>query len=170
MVQLVGCLDLFVPPCPSLSCISDTTTNAIVARAKTPVAQTCALVAHICASLSAYRGAAMLFKLFDVLVAAAQQVPRLVGGFRCLASFNTHGAKRDGGTAVEWCAQCLASRSIARHYAVTIASRAAGQKSQYWAKAQKGEVVHDATPTIEPALDRASEAIVSASARAGTSS
>ena len=37
----------------------------------------------ICASFSAYRGATVLFKLFYVLVAAAQQVPRLIGGFCC---------------------------------------------------------------------------------------
>jgi hypothetical protein len=168
-------------PARDLAALSVTTTNAIVARASTPVAQTSALVEQvsrsvairsarrraprfdICASLSAYRGAAVLFKLLDVFVAAAQQVPRLVGGFCCAASLNAHGAERDGGTAIEWCAHCLASRSIARQYAVTIASRAAGQKAQYWAKAQNGEVVHNATPTVEPALDRASEAIVSAS-------
>jgi hypothetical protein len=53
---------------------------------------------------------------------------------------------------------------------VTIASRAAGQKSQYWAKAQNGEVVHDAASTVDPAPGRASETIVSASPRADTSS
>jgi hypothetical protein len=53
---------------------------------------------------------------------------------------------------------------------VTIASRAEGQKSQYWAKAQKGEVVHDATSTVDPAPDRAGEAIVSANPRADMSS
>lgn len=127
-----GRLDLFAPPCLSLSCVSVTNTNAIVARASTPVAHTSALVARVsrsvasrsarsrcstihismrfCASLSAYRGAAVLFKFFDVLVAAAQLIPRLVGGFCCAASFNAHGAERDGGTAVEWCAHCVASR------------------------------------------------------------
>jgi hypothetical protein len=60
------------------------------------------------ASLSAYRGAAVLFKFLDVLVAAAQPVPRLVGGFCCAASFNAHGAERNGGTVIEWCAHCLA--------------------------------------------------------------
>jgi hypothetical protein len=59
---------------------------------------------------SAHRGAAVLFKLLDVLVAAAQQVPRLVGGFCCAVGFNAHGAERNGGTAVEWCAQCSAGR------------------------------------------------------------
>ncbi len=59
---------------------------------------------------SAYRGAAVFFEFLDVLVAAAQQVPRLVGGFRCAAAFDAHGAHRNGGTAVEWCAHCLASR------------------------------------------------------------
>lgn len=63
-----------------------------------------------CASLSAYRSASVLFKLSDVLVAAAQLVPRLVGGFCCAASFNAHGAERDGGTAVESCARYPASR------------------------------------------------------------
>jgi hypothetical protein len=140
--------------------LSATTTDAIVAMASTPVAQTSALVARVsrsvaircarrrcstihismrfCASLPAYRGAAMLFKLLDVLVAAAQQVARLVGGFCCVARLNAHGAERDGRTAIEWCAHCLASRSIARRYAVSVASRAAGQKSQYWTN---GEVV-----------------------------
>jgi hypothetical protein len=115
-----------------LAALSVTTSNAIVARASTPVAQTSDLVARLsrsvaircvrrrcstihismrfCASLSAYRGAAVLFKLLDVLVAAAQPVPGLVGGFCCAASFNAHGAERDGGTAIEWCAHCLASR------------------------------------------------------------
>lgn len=125
---------------------------------------------RVCASLSAYGGAAVLFKLLDVLVAAAQLVPRLVGGFCCAASFNAHSAERDGGTAIEWCAHCLASREIARHYAVTIASRAAGHKSQYWTKAPNGEVVHDVPSTVDPAPDRAGEAIVSASPRAHTSS
>src|SRR5271166_6650911 len=39
---------------------------------------------------------------------------------------------------------------MARRYAVTTASRAAGQKSQYWANTQNGEVVHDATSTLDP--------------------
>jgi hypothetical protein len=43
-----------------------------------------------------------------------------------------------------------------------MASRAAGQKSQYWAKAQKVGVIHDVTLTVDPAPDRAGEAIVSA--------
>jgi hypothetical protein len=68
----------------------------------------------VCVSLSAYRGAAVLFKLLDVLVAATQPVPRLVGGFCYAAGFNAHGAQRNGGTAVEWCAQCLAGRWIGR--------------------------------------------------------
>jgi hypothetical protein len=59
---------------------------------------------------SAYRGEAVLFKLLDVLLAAAQQVPRLVGGFCCAAGLNAHGAVNDGGTAIGWCAHCLASR------------------------------------------------------------
>jgi hypothetical protein len=104
-----------------LAALSVTTTNAIVARASAP-AQTSALVARVgrsvasrsarrrcstirgCASLSAYRGAAVLFKFLDVLVAAAQPVPRLVGGLCCAAGFNAHGAERNGGTAVEGCA------------------------------------------------------------------
>ena len=103
-----------------------------LARASTPVAQTsrsarrrCSTI-HMCASLSAYRGAAALFKLSDVSVAAAQQVPRLVGGFCWEASFNAHGAERDDGTALEWCARCLASRQTAGQDAVTMASRAVG--------------------------------------------
>jgi hypothetical protein len=126
--------------------------------ASVPVAQTSALVARVsrsvairsarrrcsaihismrfCASLSAYRGAAVLFKLLDVLVAAAQPVPGLVGGFYCAAGFNAHGADRDDGTAIEWSALSLTGRQIARQYAVKMASRAAGQKSQYRAKAQ----------------------------------
>jgi hypothetical protein len=48
----------------------------------------------LCASLSAHRGAAVLFKLLDVSIAAAQPVRRLVGGFCCAASFNAHGAER----------------------------------------------------------------------------
>jgi hypothetical protein len=63
-----------------------------------------------CASLLAYRSAAVLFKFADMFVTAAQLVPRLVSGFCCATSFNAHGAQRDGGTAVEWCAHCLASR------------------------------------------------------------
>jgi hypothetical protein len=77
-----------------------------------------------------------------------------VGGFHCAASFDAHGAERDGGTAIEWCTRCLASREIARRYRVTVASRAARHKPQYWAKAPNGGVVHDATSTIGPALDR----------------
>jgi hypothetical protein len=107
-----------------------------------------------CPSLSAYRGAAVLFKFLDVIIAAAQPVPRLVGGFYCAASFDAHGAERDGGTAIEWCARCLASREIARRYGVTVASRAARHKPQYWTKAPNGGVVHDATSTVDPALDR----------------
>jgi hypothetical protein len=91
-VQLVDCLDLFLPPCSHLAAVSVTTTNAF------------------CASLSAHRSAAVLFKFLDVLVAAAQPVPRLMGGFCCAAGFNAHGAERNGGTAVEWCAHCSASR------------------------------------------------------------
>jgi len=175
-----------------LAALSVTSTNAIVAMASTPVAQTSALVARVsrsvairsargrcstirismrfCASLSAYRDAAVLFKLLDVLVAAAQPVPGLVGGFGCAAGFNAHGAERDGGAAIEWSAHCLANRQIARQYAVNMASRAAGQKSQYWAKAQNGEVVHAATSTVDPAPDWADEVIVSAIRRADTSS
>jgi hypothetical protein len=59
---------------------------------------------------SAYRGEAVLFKLLDVLLAAARHVPGLVGGFCCAAGFNAYGAERDGGTAIEWSAHCLASR------------------------------------------------------------
>ena len=130
---------------------------------------------RFCASLSAYRDAAVLFKLLDVLVAAAQPVPGLVGGFGCAAGFNAHGAERDGRTAIEWSAHCLASRQIARQYAVNMASRAAGQKSQYWAesqywaKAQTGEVVHAAASTVDPAPDWADEVIVSVIRRADTS-
>ena len=174
-VQLVvGCLDLFVPQCPSLSCVSFTTTNAIVANASTPVAETSALVAQvsrsvasrsarrrcstnqirICASLSAYRGAAVLFKFLDVLVAAAQQLPRLVSGFCCAASFEAHGAQRDDAAAVERCTHCSASRWRARPYAVMIASRRVGQKSQYWAKVRNGEGVHDVTSIVNPVLHR----------------
>jgi hypothetical protein len=54
---------------------------------------------------------------------------------------------------------------MARRYAVTTASRAAGQKSQYWVNTQNGEVVHDATSTLDPG-----EVIVSAIPRADTSS
>jgi hypothetical protein len=136
-VRLVGCVDLFVPPC---------------------------------ASLSAYRGAAVSFQLLDVLVAAAQMVPRLVGGFCCAASFNAQDAERDAGTAIERCAHCWAGREIARQRAMMIASRAAGHKPQYWAKAPNGEVVHDATSTVDPAPDRPAETIVSASPPPGTSS
>ena len=124
---------------------------------------------RFCASLSAYRDAAVLFKLLDVLVAAAQPVPGLVGGFGCAAGFNAHGAERDDGTAIEWSAHCLAGRQIARQYAVNMASRAAVQKSQYWAKAQNGEVLHAATSTVDPAPDWADEVIVSAIRRADTS-
>jgi hypothetical protein len=113
-----------------LAALSVTTTNEIVARASTPDAQTSALVARVsrsvairsarrrcctihismrfCASLSAYRGAAVLLKLLDVLVAAAQPVRGLVGGFCCAAGFNAHGAERERGTAIEWSAHCLA--------------------------------------------------------------
>jgi hypothetical protein len=101
--------------------------------------------------LSAYRGAPVLFKFLDVFVAAAQIVPRLVGGFCCAASFNAHSAERDDGTAVNWCAHCSASRHNARQSAVTAVARAQGQKSQYWAKAKGGEVLHEATSTVIPA-------------------
>lgn len=68
---------------------------------------------RFCASLSAYRDAAVLLKFLDVLVAAAQPVPGLVGGFGCAAGFNAHGTEKDDGTAIEWSADCLASRRIA---------------------------------------------------------
>src|SRR5271156_2444604 len=123
---------------------------------------------RFCASLSAYRDAAVFFKFLDVLVAAAQPVPGLVGGFGCAAGFNAHGAERDDGTAIEWSARCLASRQIARQYALNMA-RAAGQKSQYWAKAQNGEVHNAATSAVDPAPDWADEVIVSAIRRADTS-
>jgi hypothetical protein len=126
---------------------------------------------RFCASLSAYRGAAVLLKLLDVLVAAAQPVRGLVGGFCCAAGFNAHGADRERGTAIEWSTHCLAGRQIARRYAVTIASRGAGQKSQYWAKAQNGEVDHAATSTGRPAPPTGTrEVIVSAIQRPDTSS
>jgi hypothetical protein len=89
------------------------------------------LSTYRCSPLSAYRGAPVLFKFLDVFVATAQVVPRLVGGFCCAASFNAHGAERDDGTAVEWCAQCSARRYNARQSAVTVIARAQGQKSQY---------------------------------------
>jgi hypothetical protein len=137
----------------------DARTSAWVARISRSVAirsaRTRCCTIHIsmrvCASLSAYRGAAMLLKLSDVSVAAAQPVPGLVGGFGCAAGLNAHRAERQRGTAIEWSAHCLASRPIARRYAVTIASRAEGQKSQYWAKAQTAQVVHAATSTNRPA-------------------
>jgi hypothetical protein len=65
---------------------------------------------RFCASLSVYRGTAVLLELLDVLVAAAQLVPRLVSGLCCAAGFNAHDAERDDGTAIEWSAHCLASR------------------------------------------------------------
>lgn len=138
------------------------------ARVITPVRQTRVLVARVgrsvaicsactpfCASLSAYRGTAVLLKLLYVFVAAAQVIPRLVGGLCCAASFNAHGAEWDGGTAIEGCAHDLASRWVARRYAAITASRAAGHQTQYWANAPHGEVVHDAASTVDPArLDR----------------
>jgi hypothetical protein len=160
-------------------------------RASTPVAQTSAFrrlsrsfaihsgrrrcsTIHIskrfCESLSAYRSAAVLFKLSDVFVTAAQLIPRLVSGFCCATSFNAHGAERDGGTAVERCADCLTGRSTARQHAVAHASRAARQKSQHWAEAQNGGVVHGATSTVDPAPGCAGKAIVSAHPRGDTSS
>jgi hypothetical protein len=53
---------------------------------------------------------------------------------------------------------------------VTIASCAAGQNSQYWAKASNLEVVHDATSIVHPAPVWAIETIVSANPRPDTSS
>jgi hypothetical protein len=92
----------------------------------------------------------VLFKFLDVLVAAEQVIPRLVGGFCWAASFNAHDAKKDDGTAVEWCAHCLGClggrRSATRH-SMTFAPSAAGQQAQYWAKAQIPDSVHDATST-----------------------
>jgi hypothetical protein len=136
----------------------DAQTSALVARVSRSVAIrsartrccTIRISMRFCASLSAYRGAAVLLKLLDVLVAAAQPVPGLVGGFCCAAGFNAHGAERDRGTPIEWSAHCLASRQIARRYAVTIASRAAGQQSQYWTKAQNRKVVHAAPRPLTP--------------------
>ena len=122
-----------------------------------------------CASLSAYRDAAVLFKLLDVFVAPAQSVPGLVGGVGCAAGFNAHGAERDDRTAIEWSAHRLLRRQIARQYEVNMASRAAGQTSQYWAKAPNGEVVHAATSTVDPVPNSAGEVIVSAIRRADTS-
>jgi hypothetical protein len=84
----------------------------------TTLSATVPIFMRLCASLSAYRGAAVLFKLLDVSVAAAQPVPRLLGGFCCAAGFNAHGAERNGGTAIEWCAHCLA-------IALPVCSRAA---------------------------------------------
>jgi hypothetical protein len=91
-------------------------TRALVARVRRSVA-ICSACMPFCASLSAYRGTAVLLKLLYVLVAAAQVVPRLVGSLGCAASFNAHGAEWDGGTAIEWCAHGLASRWVARRYA-----------------------------------------------------
>jgi hypothetical protein len=105
---------------------------------------------RFCASLSTYREAAMLFKLLNVLVAAAQPVPGLAGGFYCAAGFNAYGAEKDRGTAIEWRALCLARWQIATKCVVKSASPAAGQKSQYWAKAQNGEVVHGAPRLLVP--------------------
>ena len=141
----------------------DAQTGALVARVSRSVAIRSArrrrsairMSTRFCASLSAYRGAAVLFKVSDVLVAAAQPISGLVGGFGGPARFNAHGAERDDGAAVKWCARCLASqRHIARKYAVNMASPAAGQKSQYWAKPQDSEVVHAATPTLVPPAPR----------------
>jgi hypothetical protein len=50
-----------------------------------------------------------LFKLLDVSVAAAQAVPRLVGGFSCAAGFDAHSAEKNDGIEIEWCADSLAS-------------------------------------------------------------
>jgi hypothetical protein len=55
-------------------------------------------------------------------------------------------------------------------HAVMHVSRAARQKSQDWAEAQNGEVVHDATSTVDPAPGWAGKAIVSANPDADTSS
>jgi len=125
---------------------------------------------RFCASLSAYRDAAVLFKLLDVLVAPAQPVPGLAGRFGCAAGFNAYGAEWDDRTAIEWSAHRLLRRQIAGQYAVNAASRAAGQKSQYWAKVPNGEGVHAATSTVDPAPKLAVAVIVSAIRRADTSS
>jgi hypothetical protein len=68
---------------------------------------------RLAGSLSAYSGAAVLFKLADVLVAAAQIVPCLVRGFSCATGFDAHSAEKNDGTAIEWCADSSASRWIA---------------------------------------------------------
>ena len=54
--------------------------------------------------------------------------------------------------------------------AVTIACFAAGQRSQYWAGAQREWGFSCFTSTVEPAPHRAGEAIVSAAPRADTRS
>jgi hypothetical protein len=79
----------------------------------------------------------------------------LVNGFCCAAGFKAQDAKRDGGAAIEWCAHCWANRKVVGRLAVLIASRTVGHKSQYWAEAPKGEVVHNATSFVDPVADRA---------------
>jgi hypothetical protein len=68
---------------------------------------------HLAGSLSAYSGAAVLFKLADVLVAAAQTVPCLARGFSCATGFDAHSAEKNDGTAIEWSADSSANRWIA---------------------------------------------------------
>jgi hypothetical protein len=77
----------------------------------------------------------MLFKLPDVLVAATQQVPGLMGGFRGATGLKAHRAEWDSGTSIEPRAQCLA---------------AAGPGPRCWA-AQIREDVHVATSTLDAA-------------------
>jgi hypothetical protein len=63
--------------------------------------------------LSAQGGAAVLFKLLDVLVAAAQAVPGLVGGFSRAAGFDAHTAEKNDGTEIDWRAGSLTNGRIA---------------------------------------------------------
>ena len=70
-------------------------------------------VGAVAGSLSAQGGAAVLFKLLDVLVAAAQAVPGLVGGFSRAAGFDAHTAEKNDGTEIDWCAGSLTNGRIA---------------------------------------------------------
>lgn len=99
-------------------------------------------------ALSAYRGSAILLKLVNVSIAAAQVISRLVGSLRHPPGFNAHGAERDYTTAIE---SESASREIARHNASTAPSPAVGYTWQHWAKAPNGVIVHDAASTVDPA-------------------
>jgi|GEM_PF-6330612 hypothetical protein len=99
---------------------------------------------------SAHSGAAVLFKFYDVLVAAAQQRPRLVRRFRRTAGLNAYDAVSNIGTAIHWCGCLFASRQIGSNCtAMTMVPCAAGRQVNYGDETTKVWMTHDVTSTVD---------------------